>query len=113
MQAELMYPHIAATDAKDGVNAAWLRTLTDRGFHFTQWGDEKAFKAAVGPKGEKAILNGDILPAPAGLPSSSCLLAMNSNWHGLPISPLITVWLPDNQAGNRLRWSRLCPQSPL
>lgn len=70
MQAELMYPHIATTDAKASTNATWLRTLTNRSFHFDQWADEKAFKAAVGPKGEKAIFNGDILPSPAGLPFS-------------------------------------------
>ena len=68
MQAELMYRHIATTDAKASTNATWLRTLTNRSFHFDQWADEKAFKAAVGPKGEKAIFNGDILPSPAGLP---------------------------------------------
>ena len=70
VQAELMYPHIATSDAKASTNATWLRTLTNRSFHFDQWADEKAFKAAVGPKGEKAIFNGDILPSPAGLPFS-------------------------------------------
>ncbi|DBB17512.1 TPA: hypothetical protein ACH3X3_002579 [Trebouxia sp. C0006] len=68
-KAELMYPHIATSDAKASTNATWLRTLTNRSFHFDQWADEKAFKAAVGPKGEKAIFNGDILPSPAGAAS--------------------------------------------
>ncbi|DBA74849.1 TPA: hypothetical protein ACH3X2_009187 [Trebouxia sp. C0005] len=68
-KAELMYRHIATTDAKASTNATWLRTLTNRSFHFDQWADEKAFKAAVGPKGEKAIFNGDILPSPAGAAS--------------------------------------------
>lgn len=68
-KAELMYPHIATSDANASTNATWLRTLTNRSFHFDQWADEKAFKAAVGPKGEKAIFNGDILPSPAGAAS--------------------------------------------
>ena len=67
LQAELMYPHIATSDAKASTNATWLRTLTNRGFHFDQWESEKAFKALIGLKGEKAIFNGDILPSPAGL----------------------------------------------
>lgn len=63
-----MYPHIATTDAKASINATWLRSLNDRNYHFTDWDNEKAFKAAIGPRGEKAIINGDILPSPAGVP---------------------------------------------
>ncbi len=95
MQAELMYPHIATTDTKASTNATWLRTLTNRSFHFDQWADEKAFKAAVGPKGEKAIFNGDILPSPAGLPFSLKL----RNSLGQCRSPLC--------GGSLLHWHRL------
>ena len=63
-----MYPHIATTDGKGAINATWLRSLNNRNYHFTDWQDEKAFKAVIGPKGERAIVNGDILPSPAGLP---------------------------------------------
>lgn len=61
-----MYPHIATTDAKASINATWLRSLNNRNYHFTDWENEKAFKAVIGPRGEKAIINGDILPSPAG-----------------------------------------------
>ena len=67
-----MYPHIATTDAKASINATWLRSLNNRNYHFTDWQDEKAFKAVIGPRGEKAIVNGDLLPSPAGSPFASC-----------------------------------------
>ena len=67
LQAELMYPHIATTDGKASINATWLRSLNNRNYHFTDWENEKAFKAVIGPRGEKAIINGDILPSPAGM----------------------------------------------
>lgn len=67
MQAELMYPHIANTDSKASINATWLRSLNNRNYHFTEWQDEKTFRAVIGPKGERAIINGDIMPALAGL----------------------------------------------
>ncbi len=73
MQAELMYPHIANTDAKADINASWLRTLTNRSFHFDQWENEKDFKAAVGSKGEKAIFMGT-----SSLHLQVCLLANSS-----------------------------------
>lgn len=63
-----MYPHIATTDGKASINATWLRSLNNRNYHFTEWENEKAFKAVIGPRGEKAIINGDILPSPAGVP---------------------------------------------
>lgn len=66
-QAELMYPHIATTDEKASINATWLRSLNNRNYHFTDWENEKAFKAVIGPQGEKAIINGDRLPLPAGV----------------------------------------------
>ena len=66
LQAELMYPHIATTDAKASINTTWLRSLNNRSYHFTDWENENAFKAVIGPRGEKAIINGDMLPSPAG-----------------------------------------------
>lgn len=32
-----LYPHIAARDAAEGVNAEWLQTLTDRYYRFRAW----------------------------------------------------------------------------
>lgn len=66
LQANLMYPHIATTDAKSNTNATWLRSIHERSFHFSKWSDAKACKAIFGQRGERAIFNGDILPAPAG-----------------------------------------------
>lgn len=66
LQAELMYPHIATTDAKASTNATWLRGINEGNYHFKQWHDAKACKAIFGLKGERAIFNGDALPAPAG-----------------------------------------------
>lgn len=34
MQAQRVYPHIAAQDAAEGVNAAWLRTLNEAAYGF-------------------------------------------------------------------------------
>lgn len=66
-----MYPHIATTDEKASINATWLRSLNNRNYHFTDWENEKAFKAVIGPQGERAIINGDRLPSPAGVPFQS------------------------------------------
>ena len=61
-----MYPHIATRDAAASTNATWLRSISERSFHFSKWSDVKACRAVFGQRGERAIFNGDILPAPAG-----------------------------------------------
>lgn len=33
-----LYPHIAQRDGEEQVFAYWLRSLNDRNFHFSQWG---------------------------------------------------------------------------
>ena len=42
-----------------------LRSISKPSFHFSKWSDVKACRAVFGPRGERAIFNGDILPAPA------------------------------------------------
>ncbi|KAL3158514.1 hypothetical protein ABBQ38_010743 [Trebouxia sp. C0009 RCD-2024] len=76
-KAELMYPHIATTDSKGSINATWLRSLNNRNYHFTEWQDEKKFRAVIGPRGEKAIINGDILPSPAG---AACIVCCQESY---------------------------------
>lgn len=80
LQAQLMYPHIASTDAKANTNATWLRSINERSFHFSKWGDVKACKAVFGQRGERAIFNGDILPRPAGMQKH----VKELSWVGVP-----------------------------
>ena len=37
VQAGQLYPHIAARDREEGVNAAWLRNLTEAAYRFGDW----------------------------------------------------------------------------
>ena len=47
VQKEKIYPHIASHDAAHGINAAWLRCLTDANFKFSQWGTQKTVRLNV------------------------------------------------------------------
>ena len=47
VQREKIYPHIASHDAAHGINAAWLRCLTDANFRFSQWATQNAVRLNV------------------------------------------------------------------
>ena len=47
VQKEKIYPHIASHDAAHGINAAWLRCLTDANFKFSQWATQDAVRLNV------------------------------------------------------------------
>jgi hypothetical protein len=46
-QRDKIYPHIEKHDAQYGINAAWLRCLTDANFKFSKWASKKAVRVNV------------------------------------------------------------------
>eukprot|EP00887_Chlorella_sp_A99_P003093 scaffold9.g3093.t1 len=59
-KAEQLYPHIAARDAEEGINAGWLRSLNEAAYRFGDWPAQVAAvrrgggRSAPPPKGSGA-----------------------------------------------------------
>ncbi len=66
-QREQVYPHIGKVNAEEGVYTSWVRTLTDRNYGFSTWGDAVSGNARRTCTGKPAagiinVTNGQVMP---------------------------------------------------